>query len=82
MKRRIFAPPSLVSESWRATITSSSYVGTPTVTRVLPLLKRYGSKSIYLFFPFTGAQPQREAPYADEVFNLRASYRDESRLFA
>ncbi len=55
-----------------------SYVGTPTVTRVLPLLKRYSSRSMYLFFPFTGAQPQREPPYADEVFNLRASYRDET----
>jgi len=55
-----------------------SYVGTPTVTRVLPLLKRYGSRSIYLFFPFSGAQPQREPPYAEEAFNLRASYRDET----
>lgn len=55
-----------------------AYVGTPTVTRVLPLLKRYSSRSMYLFFPFTGAQPQREQPYADEVFNLRASYRDET----
>ena len=55
-----------------------SYVGTPTVTRVLPLLKRYSSRSVYLFFPFTGAQPQREAPYDGEVFNLRASYRDET----
>ena len=55
-----------------------SYVGTPTVTRMLPLLKRYRSRSIYLFFPFTGAQPQREPPYEAEVFNLRASYRDET----
>ena len=55
-----------------------SYVGTPTVTRVLPLLKRYSSRSAYLFFPFTGAQPQREPPYDSEVFNLRASYRDET----
>jgi len=54
------------------------YVGTPTVTRVLPLLKRYSDRSIYLFFPFTGAQPQREPPYDGEVFNLRASYRDET----
>jgi ABC-type branched-subunit amino acid transport system substrate-binding protein len=54
------------------------YVGTPTVTRVLPLLKRYSERSVYLFFPFTGAQPQREPPYVDEVFNLRASYRDET----
>lgn len=55
-----------------------NYVGTPTVTRVLPLLKRYTSRSMYLFFPFTGAQPQREPPYDGEVFNLRASYRDET----
>ena len=54
------------------------YVGTPTVTRVLPLLKRYSDRSVYLFFPFTGAQPQREPPYDGEVFNLRASYRDET----
>ena len=32
----------------------------------------------YLLFPFTGAQPQREAPYNEYVFNLRASYRDET----
>ena len=37
-----------------------NYVGTPTVTRILPLLKKYSDKHIYLFFPFTGAQPQRE----------------------
>jgi ABC-type branched-subunit amino acid transport system substrate-binding protein len=54
------------------------YVGTPTVTRVLPLLSRYKDKPIYLFFPFTGAQPQREAPYDEFVFNLRASYRQET----
>ncbi|MCI5147129.1 MAG: ABC transporter substrate-binding protein, partial [Candidatus Electrothrix sp. AR3] len=33
------------------------YVGTPTVTRVLPLLKKYQDTNTYLFFPFTGAQP-------------------------
>ncbi|MGB0387952.1 MAG: ABC transporter substrate-binding protein [Ardenticatenaceae bacterium] len=55
-----------------------NYVGTPTVTRVLPLLSRYKDKSMYLFFPFTGAQPQREAPYDEFVFNLRASYRQET----
>lgn len=54
-----------------------SYLGTPTVTRVLPLLKSYGQKDIRLFFPFTGAQPQREPPYDRYVFNLRASYRAE-----
>ncbi|MBI4494087.1 MAG: ABC transporter substrate-binding protein [Chloroflexi bacterium] len=54
------------------------YVGTPTVTRVLPLLKRYSDKHISLFFPFTGAQPHREPPYDAFVFNLRASYRQET----
>ena len=29
----------------------------------------------YLFFPFTGAEPQRQPPYDELVFNLRASYR-------
>jgi ABC-type branched-subunit amino acid transport system substrate-binding protein len=54
------------------------YVGTPTVTRVLPLLKKYGDQSILMFSPFTGAEPQREPPYDGLVFNLRASYRDET----
>ena len=54
-----------------------NYVGTPTVTRVLPLLRLYRDQHMYLFFPYTGAQPQREAPYDRFVFNLRASYRQE-----
>ena len=54
------------------------YVGTPTVTRVLPLLKKYQEKQTYLFFPFTGAQPQRQPPYGEFAFNLRASYRQET----
>jgi ABC-type branched-subunit amino acid transport system substrate-binding protein len=55
------------------------YVGTPTVTRVLPLLKLHSKRDVYLFFPFTGAQPQRQAPYDRFVFNLRASYHEETR---
>jgi branched-chain amino acid transport system substrate-binding protein len=55
-----------------------NYVGTPTVTRVLPLLRNYRNKHVYLFFPFTGAQPQRQPPYSDFVFNLRASYQNET----
>jgi ABC-type branched-subunit amino acid transport system substrate-binding protein len=55
-----------------------NYVGTPTVTRVLPLLKKYQRNDVQLFFPFTGAQPQREFPYDSFVFNLRASYRQET----
>jgi ABC-type branched-subunit amino acid transport system substrate-binding protein len=54
------------------------YVGTPTVTRVLPLLRQSGDDHIFLFFPFTGAQPQREPPYDAYVLNLRASYRQET----
>jgi ABC-type branched-subunit amino acid transport system substrate-binding protein len=54
------------------------YVGTPTVTRVLPLTRLYKDRSVYLFFPFTGAQPQRQPPYTDFVFNLRASYEQET----
>ena len=54
------------------------YVGTPTVTRVLPLLKRYESRGPYLLFPFTGAEPHRQLPYKDFVFNLRASYLQET----
>ncbi|ADU63525.1 MAG: ABC transporter substrate-binding protein [Pseudodesulfovibrio sp.] len=53
------------------------YVGTPTVTRILPLLGGTAGASKLLFFPFTGAQPQREQPYGRHVFNLRASYRQE-----
>ena len=54
------------------------YVGTPTVTRVLPLLKKFQARKFLLLFPFTGAQPQREFPYGDFAFNLRASYRQET----
>ena len=54
------------------------YVGTPTVTRVLPILKKFQEEDIYMFFPFTGAQPQREPPYGEFAFNLRASYREET----
>ena len=34
-----------------------NYVGTPTVTRMLPLLNHYRDLDIQLFFPHTGAQP-------------------------
>ncbi|MGE4291591.1 MAG: ABC transporter substrate-binding protein [Desulfovibrio sp.] len=56
-----------------------SYVGTPTATRILPLLKRFESESIYLLFPLSGAQPLRERPYGRYVYNLRASYFEETR---
>jgi branched-chain amino acid transport system substrate-binding protein len=53
----------------------ANYVGTPTLTRALPVIKRYGD--VILVGNFTGAQPQREPPYAEHVFNVRASYRQE-----
>ena len=55
------------------------YVGTPTLTRVLPLLKYYEKEGIVNVAPFTGADPQRTPPYDRFVFNLRASYREEAR---
>ncbi|MDE0002807.1 MAG: ABC transporter substrate-binding protein [Rhodospirillaceae bacterium] len=54
------------------------YVGTPTVTRVLPMLKKFQDENVFLFFPFTGAQPQRQPPYGEFAFNLRASYAQET----
>jgi branched-chain amino acid transport system substrate-binding protein len=55
------------------------YVGTPTLTRVLPLLKYYEDEEIVNVAPFTGADPQRKPPYDKYVFNIRASYREETR---
>lgn len=55
------------------------YVGTPTLVRVLPLLRYYEKKRIVVVGPFTGAEPQRRPPYDRFVFNLRASYREETR---
>ncbi|HEY6249787.1 MAG TPA: ABC transporter substrate-binding protein [Candidatus Angelobacter sp.] len=55
------------------------YVGTPTLTRVLPLLKYYEDKDIVNVAPFTGADPQRKPPYDKYVFNVRASYAEETR---
>ncbi len=55
-----------------------NYVGTPTVVQILPLLKKYADQNTLLFFPLTGAQPHRQPPYSQYVFNLRASYREET----
>jgi ABC-type branched-subunit amino acid transport system substrate-binding protein len=55
----------------------SNYVGTPTLTRALPVIKQYADQHVILVGNFTGAQPQREPPYVDQVFNVRASYRQE-----
>jgi ABC-type branched-subunit amino acid transport system substrate-binding protein len=55
----------------------SNYVGTPTLTRALPVIKHYADQDVILVGNFTGAQPQREPPYGEYVFNIRASYRQE-----
>jgi branched-chain amino acid transport system substrate-binding protein len=55
------------------------YVGTPTLTRTLPLLRYYQSDDIVNVAPLTGADPQRLPPYSQFVFNIRASYREETR---
>ena len=49
------------------------------MTRVLPLLKKFEERHILLLFPFTGAEPQRRPPYDALVFNLRASYLQETK---
>jgi len=54
-------------------------VGTPTTARILPLLKKYEQKRMFLLFPFTGAEPLRSEPYDKYVYNLRASYFEETR---
>jgi branched-chain amino acid transport system substrate-binding protein len=58
----------------------SGYVGTPTLTRALPFIKHYAQEhdeDFVVVGVFTGAQPQREPPYGEYVFNIRASYRQE-----
>ena len=58
----------------------SGYVGTPTLTRALPFIKHYADEhdeDLVVVGAFTGAQPQREPPYGEYVFNVRASYRQE-----
>jgi branched-chain amino acid transport system substrate-binding protein len=54
------------------------FVGTPTGTRVLPLLKRYDRENVMLLFPLTGAQLFREHPNNRNVYLLRASYLQET----
>jgi branched-chain amino acid transport system substrate-binding protein len=55
------------------------YIGTPTLTRTLPLLRYYQIDNVVNVAPLTGADPQRLPPYSQFVFNIRASYREETR---
>ncbi len=49
-----------------------NYVGTPTTTRILPLLQLDAVRAMLLLFPFAGAQPLRGRPYSAFLFNLLA----------
>lgn len=55
-----------------------SYLGTPTTTHILPLLEKFEERNIYLLFPLSGAQPLRTEPFGQYVYNLRASYFQET----
>ncbi len=54
------------------------YVGTPTIVKALPVVQRFSNENLFLFSNFTGAQPQREPPHKNNVFNVRSSYRHET----
>jgi len=56
-----------------------SYVGTPTMNRILPLLQIRHDQHFLLLFPFTGADTNRIPPYDQFSFNLRASYDQEMK---
>lgn len=55
-----------------------SYVGTPTTTHILPLLQKFHDRNMFMLFPLTGAQQLRTEPFGKYVYNLRASYFDET----
>lgn len=54
------------------------YVGTPTIVEALPAIQKFSREGIFLFSNFTGARAQREKPFSDHVFNVRASYKEET----
>ena len=56
------------------------YEPLPCVKNTIQLLEKdsvFADQHVVLVGNFTGAQPQREAPYVEHVFNVRASYRQE-----
>ncbi len=56
------------------------YVGTSPLTHVLPLLKYYEKRQVVNVAPLTGADIQRTPPYDHFVFNVRASFADETKV--
>jgi ABC-type branched-subunit amino acid transport system substrate-binding protein len=58
-------------------------VGTPTIARALPVVHKYFNEAgLFYFANFTGAQPQRRPPNFQFVFNVRASYYEETKAIA
>lgn len=56
-----------------------SGVGTPTIAKAMPVVKRYFEvEKLFYFGSFTGAQVHREPPYEEFTFNIRASYAQET----
>lgn len=55
------------------------YVGTPTIVKALPVVQKFSKQKIFMFSNFTGAQAQREPPHDKYVFNIRSSYRQETK---
>lgn len=55
-----------------------NYVGTPTTTAILPLLKINEDKNVILFGNLSGAGAQRTDPYSKFVYNVRPSYSEET----
>ena len=54
-------------------------VGTPTMVRALPVVRKaFEDTGLFYFANFTGAQPQRQPPNFKAVFNVRASYYQET----
>src|SRR5258708_4364109 len=55
-------------------------VGTPTIVRALPIIRKlYADSGLFYFANFTGAQPRRTPPNFEAVFNVRASYYQETK---
>lgn len=54
-----------------------NYVGTPTLSKALPIIRGLDADDLVLVGNLTGAQIQRQEPYVGQVYNVRASYYQE-----
>jgi len=80
-----YQPPRAVNNTVKLIQTNKvfalfNYVGTPTLTAALPVLKSFQQRQITLVGNLTGAQIQRNLPYSEGVFNVRPAYRDEMQV--